>query len=53
MIMYVTFWIANETVPWITELGIQNETIEESHCVAAVQHSQREGQKIEQDTSYL
>lgn len=36
LIMAVTIWIANETIPWVTELGERAGTIDGSHYVAAL-----------------
>lgn len=36
VIMYMTIWIANQTVPWITDLGIQIGTIEGERLTAAL-----------------
>lgn len=36
VIMYMTIWIANQTIPWITKLGIQTGTIEGERLAAAL-----------------
>lgn len=36
VIMYVTIWIANETIPWVTELGKLSGTISGDSMVAAM-----------------
>ncbi len=36
LIMAVTIWIANETIPWVTALGERAGTIDGSHYVAAL-----------------
>lgn len=34
--MYMTIWIANQTIPWITELGIQTGTITGGRLAASL-----------------
>lgn len=36
VIMYMTIWIANQTIPWITELGIQTGTITGGRLAASL-----------------
>ena len=36
IIMYLTIWISNQTIPWITALGKQTGTLDKMHKVAAM-----------------
>lgn len=36
LIMYLTIWISNQTIPWVTAFGKQTGTLDKIHKVAAM-----------------